>query len=237
MDDFFAAMAPFLAGQTGAADVERTLGPSRSGTKRLGLYRTLVSRQYDDVLGSLFPAVRRASETHRRGLWQTLTTGYARAHPPTHWEPNRFGAHFADYLAAERERDPDSPAWLEELADFSYTRYCASVAPEPADGVGLGARVHLRRYDHDVPTYAREAQEEASGGDACRDRPEPTPVTLLIAWSHTRHRVIEIAPSLATLAALGKRVGDERAMQRHDAPSEAAVADAELQLIAHGILR
>lgn len=230
MERFFGVMSGFLAGDSTAADVERTLGPSASGTARLALYQELVTRQRRDVLDALFPAVSRACREIRAGLWDELTSAFTRQHPPTHWEPNRFGAAFSDFLADRREADASLPAYLEELADYAFVRFAVSVAVEPSDGVGLDASLFVRRYEHDVVALTRAV--DSAGATAST----AAPCTLIVAWSHTSHAVIELSPSLAILAAIGRRLGDARAQERPDAPAEADVDAADRELVVRGVL-
>jgi hypothetical protein len=233
MEAFFSAMNAFLAGDSNAADVERALGPSASGTARLALYQTFVKRQREDVLDSLFPAVKHACHAVRANLWSEATTTFTRAHPPSDWEPNRFGKSFADFWSRRAAADPSIPSYLEELADYAYIRYAASVAIEPSDGVGLDSSLYVRRYDHDVVAFTRAITDDVRPAPKA---PSAVPRTLIVAWSRTTHTLTELHPSLAVMAAIGRRLGDDSAKGREDAPSESDVDAAERELIARGVL-
>jgi hypothetical protein len=226
---FFATMGPFLRGDLTAHAVEEQLGPSPSGTKRLALYRDLVRGQEEDLFDSLFPAVRRACEAHGKGTWRTLTERFARENPPFHWEPNRAACTFAAFLGKNQEALALPPC-LEELADYAYIRFAASVAPDPADGVGLESSLFIRHYDYDVVSFT-SGVEPGPGGE-----PALAPAALVVAWSRVSHRVVEIRPSLAALAAIGRRLGDERVLRRADAPSLAEVEDADADMVSRGVL-
>lgn len=232
MDAFFRAMGPFLLGQASVEEVAEAIGCSPSGNVRLALYQTLVARQKRDTLDSLFPAVARACDIVDPALWGDVTREFTVAYPPTHWEPNRFGDAFADFLAEARKKTPKLPAVAEELADYAYIRFAASVGKTPDDGVGLDGVLFVRHYESDVVGFTRSVGE----GRRFSELPAPLPTTLLVAWSRTERRVVELQPSMAALAAVGRRIGDDRAMLRPDPPSAAEVDEAEQDLILRGVL-
>ena len=234
LDTFFAVMGGFLDGETSAEDVERALGPSPSGTARLALYAKLVGRQRRDVLDSLFPAVRHACASVRQGLWDELTRAFVRAHPPRHWEPNRLGEPMAEFLARQHQGDSSIPGYLEELADYAYIRFAVATATPAADGVGLDRTLFVRRYEHDVVAFTRAVKGTTSA--EWPSSPAASACTLIVAWSTTALGVIELHPSLATLAAIGRRLGDDRAALRADAPSENEVDRADHDLVVRGVL-
>jgi hypothetical protein len=232
---FYAVMGSFLDGDRSAAQVAEALGPSPSGLARLALYGELVRRQRQDVLDTLFSAVDAACRCLDAGLWGEFTRTYLRVHPPTHPDPSRWGEHMAGFLAKSRATDPTLPLYLEELADYAYVRFAASVAPAPCDGVGLETALFVRRYAHDVAGFTRAVEAAHAEGDAAPPAPRPVDLTILVGWSRVSQRLLELHPSLAALVALGRRVG-EPFLPREGGPTEADVDAADRHLVSLGLL-
>lgn len=214
---FFAEMEQLLlTGARSATEVEDALGPSPSGTRRLALYRTLVARQRREVLTSFYSLVEDAARAvNLIADWNGLVDEYLRTHVPTHWEPNHFCEGFVEYLGAHA----GLPPYLEELADYSWIRFKASIAEPSGNDVGMNRSLFVRRYAHDVLAFASEEQE------AGRRTVPPRQVasTLLVFWSRTQHRVLVMRPSQDMLVAIKRR---------HDGEAfESDKADAELVAI------
>jgi hypothetical protein len=238
---FFDEMRPFLAGQRSGEDALAVLGPSPSGAARFGLYATLVARQRRDLLDRLYPAVQQYAELVRPGLWPELRAAYALAHPPTHWEPNRFGEGLSGFLTERREAlagDPSNaklPSYLEEIADFLFLRYQCGVTPIPADPAesGFNQWLFLRSYEHDVLTLVRAKEPALPQGP-----PSPTPFPVLVCWSHTTHGVFVTRPSMAVMVVLGQRLGQiAESAPLPPGLTAAVLAEAREQLLTWGVLR
>lgn len=186
LDVFFAEMAELLAGRRSPAECEAVLGPSPSGTARLGIYATLVDRQQQAALEALYRATLVAARSWDREACAELCAGYLRAAPPSHWAPAVVAAPFSDYLEPH-----GAPTDVVELADFARTRYEVLSAPAGDRGADLA----VRHYTHAVRefTFAVEHEHRASG------RPDAVAST----WLFGRHRdtadLVLITPSLATL--------------------------------------
>lgn len=226
---FFEAMDALLSGREGACFVEARIGPSPSGTARLGFYAELVRRQRAQLLDALFPGVARAANAHRRGLWGALADGYTSAHPPRHWEPNAFGAHLADYLEALALREAAVPRYLAEIADLEYLEWLVTVAPRTSE-VPLGDEtMHVRRYEHDVVAYL----EHAFVGCGPARPPREAPTTIVVCRTRTTDERFLLRVSAAALAAIARRAGE---VVPAGAPPEAWIDAAERELVGWGVL-
>ena len=162
LERFFEHMVPFLEGRTNTGQLTDVLGPSASGLKRLTFYRTLICRDTAWILGGLFPATRAACDLHQAGLWDDLVARYSREHYPVHWDPNPFGAQFAEYIEALAESGEPIPSYLYETADYEWISYATGVAPDlsPADAedIGLDRTLFVRHYAHNIPQFACRAE-------------------------------------------------------------------------------
>jgi hypothetical protein len=147
LPEFFALVEPLLSGKLDATAFETRLGPSASGGTRLSEYRERVWQALHHSMESLFPATRRAAAATRHGLWSTLIKRFESTHPPMHWDPNRCGRSFPDFLAtlASSGCVPDH---LPEVADYEWARFIVS-----SGDAGAGACL-LRDYRYDVVAYA-----------------------------------------------------------------------------------
>ncbi len=103
LQHFFDEIVPFLRGEIDEAELEKRLGPSASGSRRLAFYRVLMQRDVALILRQLFPATRALISRVKPGLWVSWVEEYTRAHPAHHYEPNQFGAHFPDFVSERRE--------------------------------------------------------------------------------------------------------------------------------------
>ena len=195
LERFFAEMAELLAGRRTAAQVEAVLGPSPSGTPRLGAYATLVDRQLHGVIDSFFRAATVAATSWDRPRFAELRRDYWRTHPPSTWSPIAAVVPFADYLAAHA-----APVDVIELADLARTRHQVLEAP-PSDGIHGLAVGHYTHAVHDF-TVAVERGEVSAG------RPAAVPSTLLLGRHRETASLVVITPSLASLVAL--QVIDDR---------------------------
>ncbi len=142
---FFEAMLPFLMGEVQVDRVELLLGPSPSGTTRLGFYQELTRRDRVVILQRLYPATRTLAERLRPGLFAELVRTHLSRHRSTHWEPNRFGEPFPEFVSESCVDTTER--MLGELADYEWIKFTA--------GVELGTPIYFRTYDHDVVRYAR----------------------------------------------------------------------------------
>jgi hypothetical protein len=234
LDGFFAALGPFLAGQSTAADVEARLGASPSGSRRLALYQKLVARQRALLLSSLFPGVRSLAQQLDAGLWEELVDAFSAEHPPTHWDPNRFGEPFGDFIAARREKGAKLPAYLEELADYYWVEYHVMVAPRPTpdDGVGLDHTLCVRHYTHDVRGFALAfSRGESPPPPEARSQP------LVLCRSRTTEQLFVLHATAAAFAVLGRRTGPDPLAGRVLPGLDPATLQAvERELVAWGVL-
>lgn len=227
---FFNAFAPMLELKANAEDVEQTLGPSPSGTKRLGFYGVLARRNRFIALRQVCPALRYATLALGPKIWEELVTRYALAHPPDHPDPNRFAARLSDFIAAERLAGQAYPVYLEELADFELTEWTVGVVDfEPTiDDPGLDRTIHVRHYAHDIPAFVRQFREGAAP-----HAPTDEPHAVIIYRDVSSQWARSFFPTPLGLAALAQRAGRTLAIPDAMLP---AVQAAEAELERHGIL-
>ncbi len=211
-------------------DVERELGASPSGTKRLGFYGVLARRNRFIALRQLCPAARQAALALTPPAWEGLVLRYTAQHQPSHPDPNRFAEQLSDFIAAEREGGRPLPVYLEEIVDFEFTEWLVGVLdfePTLADP-GLDRTVHVRHYSHDIAAFVADFR----AGTA---KPAPTPQdrAVLIYRDVRTQWARSFFPTPLGLAALARRAGRNLAI-----PDEMAAAldDAERELERHGIL-
>lgn len=231
LEAFFDAMGPMLRGQASPREVETQLATeSPSGTANLGFYATLAERNHFKILRDLFGPIRTLALRLDPALWPALVRDYTRKHPATHWDPNRFGALFSDYLAQRREADPAFPAVFEELADYFYTRYRVFSCPDDV-GDGFDQRLFVRQYTHAVPDVP-----DALASDPDLQRFEPSPTLVLIYRPLHETDVRLFHPTVVGLAALARRRGLESMPPVFEALSPQAIDNAESELVRHGVL-
>jgi hypothetical protein len=219
---FFTEMAELLAGRRTAAQCEEVLGPSASGTARLGVYRTLVDRQQRGALASLYRAALVAADTWDPRRSEVLRSGYLSAFPPSHWSPSTVAAPFADYLTAN-----GAPDDVIELADFARTRLEVLRAPPTPDLAGLA----VRHYTHAVHVFTQQVEREG----LTSGRPRPDPSTLILGRHRETADFVQVSPTLAMLVAL--QLAEAGAWSPTLPPVERSdVRDAAALLFEHGVL-
>lgn len=201
LERFFDAMAPMLEGQAPAQSVVDALGPSPSGNENLGFYGTLVERNHFKILADVFPLVRGLFFRELPGRWADLVRSYREAHPADHWDPNRFGAHFSDYLRGLREGGEALHPIYEELADLSYIRQRAFSGNESEPDAYEG-RVFVRQYSYPVSDYFSTLTDDP-------DAPLPEArQQVVFVYRHARDATLHhFLPTLAGLGALARRQG------------------------------
>jgi hypothetical protein len=191
---FHSVMAPFLRGESTAADVERLLGPSPSGTARLALYPLLVRRQATGLVDHFFRALAAALELDTPGAFARLRDAYLVAHPPKSWEPNENLRAFPAFVTAWH----GAPSWAREMADYAWARFVAMHADRVPGDVGLERAVFVRHYTHDVSAASR-ANESTTGASRT---PRLAPETLVFARHAAEGNLVTLTPSVAALFAL-----------------------------------
>ena len=217
---FFAALGLYLEGRSSLASVEAELGPSPSGSVRMEFYRRLMVANRRRILKHVFPTLAAIfAEPERAGLmelpsWSDLSESFARAHPPSSWDPNDFGRHLPAWLAAS-----PLPEALSHIADWSWRLLAAARAPDPG-GPGLHPSVSAVAYPFDLPAWVArfERREPVRSLAAIADpgvlvvvfrdpetlRPKylrPTPVELLALGSTAGERFDDaVDPSALNLA-------------------------------------
>jgi len=210
LESFFSAMGAFVEGA----------GAAPSSDPDVLRYRTLVARQRRQVLDALFPVTAAAAAHARANLWDEITLAFEAMRPPTHWDPNRYGAPLAEWLGSQSALA--IPPYVIELADFEWIRYAVSVAARR----GLDHSIFVRHYRFDLPNTMARATPFAT--------PVARPTTLIVGWSKS---LVVVRASLAALVVLGRHAGRDP-MQGRAIPGvdDAALADARRALARFGLL-
>lgn len=194
---FFAEMQPMLLGRVSAADVQRRLGPSPSGTAALQFYAVLVARNVDKILREICPTLFVLAT--RAGVWRDIVDAHVRAHPPAGGDPNRFADALPELLQELARRRADVPPLFAELADYHVVHVRAHHAVD-GDDDGFERRLFVRQYAHPVAEIV-----DALSRDPNAAVPAPHPA-LVVVFRHARTlRVRRLVPSAAGLAALARR--------------------------------
>ena len=227
---FFQAFAPLLELTGDVAAVERALGGSPSGSRRMGFYGVLARRTRLLSLGELCPAFRYATQKLGERAWLELALRYAELHPPRHADPNRFAEGFSEFIASERERGLPLPSYFEELAEYEFTLWEVGITdfqPTFAD-VGLDRTIRVRQYSCNVANFVSEFHAGRSPAP-----PAPGPVVLLVYQDTRSGFPRTFFPTAAGLAALARRAGRSLPSAQLDAQMLSA---AEQELVEHGVL-
>ncbi len=132
---FFSAVVPFLRGEQPVEQLCRELGAGKSGPARLQYYRTLMTRNVNLILSSLYPTVRRLCELQSETLFFELAAEYDRDHPAAHFEPNQFGRHFAEFLQG-RSGEFGLPPFYEDVADYEWCLYAIGISTTFVEPLG-----------------------------------------------------------------------------------------------------
>ena len=162
--EFYAQIAPFLLGEISHEAVVPALwgkNPPKIEAARLRIYGRFCFNHRAETLDGVFSSCRAAVVA---GLgeraWTQLIEDYFRAHPMHHFELNRNGEHFADFLARDSAQPPRWPPYLAALADFEWWEWQAISAPDdPGDAepdagpLRLGSTVELRPYAFDLISW------------------------------------------------------------------------------------
>lgn len=223
LPEFFAAVVPMLRGDIDVAQFEARMGPSRSGAKRVGFYRTLMQRNVRLLLAALYPQTRRAALGEAPALWSELVDRFDASHPASSWNVNEYGRPFPDFLG-ELARAGELPAYLEEVADYEWICFAVGVEPdENVRGLGLDRTLYVREYDHDIPTFVKKEEP---------GRPRPGSSVVMVYRSPEDKRARFLRPTPLELCVLARRQGSEPP----DTLSRDALAAAEQKLVALGVI-
>jgi hypothetical protein len=187
LDDFFAAIAPYLEGKQGHDEAARKLFGEQDSAdaQRLALYGRFCRGHRFNALASTFSETRAALIRHAgEEIWDGLVEAYFRAHPMHHVELNENGSDLPAYLTAQASSRA-LPAWLPELADLEWWSFRTRVAPDdsrdanPDEGpLRLAATVELRPYAHDLASWLSLINDDEADPDDL-PVPEARPVVVL----------------------------------------------------------
>jgi Putative DNA-binding domain len=196
---FFEEFIPYVMGERSYRDLEARLGPSPSGQLGMRVYSGVVLKNLKVALDAMYPAVKRAAEAARPGLWTQVAASFLAAHPPRHADPNKCGEPLADFLAQRRAAGDSLPVFLEELADYESIRFRTVTARSS----GPERTVFVRHYSHAVSAYAAPDAEKTPSGI-----PVAAPVTLVVYRSTVSLKARVLTPSKAQLLALARHWGE-----------------------------
>lgn len=185
LDAFLKQMAALLDGRASAAEVERALGKSASGTARLSLYPRLVARQQRAAIDAFQQAAKVACDALAPGRFAPLRDAFLRHHPPASWAPARANAHFGRFLAEGK-----APGAVVELADYAWARY-EVLHQDPA-------AFAVRHYTHRVRDFAHQVEHE----HLRKGTPAVGEQTLLLGRTFDTADLVVLTPSLAALVAV-----------------------------------
>lgn len=157
LDGFFAAVVPYLRGETTVDRFFATLGPSTSPRERVEIYPWLVRGDLERIIDDVFPTLRAACEQSRPDLYAELKRRYADRRPPSHFELYRWGEGLADFVCAIAGAE-GLPSYLEEIADFHYTRYRILTADVEPSEQRLDLTLHVRQYAFETPDFVAAAE-------------------------------------------------------------------------------
>src|SRR5690606_22944825 len=90
--------------------------------ERLAIYGRFARGAVQDALDALFPACRASLP---RGRWAALARAWHARRPATHWELDRVGRGFADFLSEAA----DLPPWLPALAHLEWAKVVVYTSP------------------------------------------------------------------------------------------------------------
>lgn len=157
---FFDAVTPFLLGERDAGDFEAACGSSPSGRSRLEVYPRFVYGNKLGVMGKLYPLVRAQVGDEE---WTRLIREYVSEHVSQHWEINRVGARFPEWLAARCGAAGALPSHLPDLAAYEWLEfltYTHAAEDRPVfDGDGVPAvnpTADARELAYDIAAWVNE---------------------------------------------------------------------------------
>jgi len=157
LHEFFEAVVPYLRGESTVDAFVARAGASPSGRARTELYPWLVRGDLERIIDDLFPAFRVGCDLARPGLYASLRRRYLERHPPRHFELYRWGETFADFVG-EVARADLLPGYLEEIADFHFTRYRILTADVPAAEQRFESTLFVRQYAFETPAFVIAAE-------------------------------------------------------------------------------
>jgi uncharacterized protein len=110
-------------------DPENVAVPSGIDERRMAVYRQLFFNNLRNLLGNMFPVLRKLHDDAR---WGKLIRGFMRSHRARTPYFLQLPREFLDYLENEHEHDGDYP-FLVELARYEYLELEVSIEPESDD--------------------------------------------------------------------------------------------------------
>ena len=228
--DFFAAMRPFLLGETSVTALEASLGHSPTGSDGLAFYATFLRRHERLLLQRQFKAAYHLIDRFSDLDWPSLVHDFIRAHPPSSWSMYRTGEPFSAWLLAQIEAGVQVPAAAPYLVDFAWTRWLARNAPR--DAPLMEGQVFVRQYPVDVVVLNRSLCDTE---DPPQDAPGPK--TLVIFRHLQSGDVFHFTPSLATLAVLDSASGTPSVDWPAQGVTPAMQQSERDQLVQRGVLQ
>jgi len=232
--DLLATMGPYLLGQASNPQVlQSLLGEQASAQdgKRLQIYGDFCRQHRLDAVDHVFSYCR-STVVANAGLaaWEELVERYFHAHPMHHFELNRNGRHFPEFLTQYSLGSlGDALPFLPELADLEWWEWQTySVFDDPRDEAAdtgelrVASTVELRPYAYDLLAWI---DERAAHGFAS----PPVPVSCLVLFWRDRdldlRRTTPSSLELMLLKAVIERIPlDDAFMHRVGISAEAIQA-------------
>jgi len=234
LDEFFAAALPYVQGKLAPEAMVDKLGPSATGTKRLGIYPWILKWDNRGILNRIFTAARTATERYKLGLWDRWMDEYQEMYPPKEWRITKYGQHLFDYVRRQREeRDCEQPYCLEELVDVAYTRAEAMNAVPSASGDNeIDSTIFVRQYTHESPQFVQALNDNPD-----TPSPERNQTVVIIYRSLHTLRPRFFYPNMGALLALARRTNTAPELrQQFSSVTDDMIEQGEALLIEHGVV-
>ena len=192
-------------------DPENVAVPAGIDERRMAVYRQLFFNNLRNLLGNMFPVLRKLHDDAR---WGKLIRGFMRSHRARTPYFLQLPREFLDYLENEHEHDGDYP-FLVELARYEYAELEVSIEPKTDDPATVAPDGDLIAG---VPLLTVASRVEAWRWPVHRisasyipELPLDLPVFLAVfRGQDDRVRFLEMNPVTAQLALL---IGDNAAGQ------------------------
>jgi len=137
--------------------------PSDVEDRRMQIYRDLLYRNVEGLLAGGFPVLRKISSDE---YWHSLVRGYFRDHASRTPLYPMLSREFLQYLQTDRERAPEDPPYLQELAHYEWVEQEASFDPREISLAGVD-----------------------SDGDLIAGAPVLNPLARLLSYRYPVHRI------------------------------------------------
>ena len=115
-------------------DPENVAAPGGIEDRRMAIYRKLFFNNLNNLLGTMFPVLRKI---HSDKKWRRMIRLFMQQHQAETPYFLQLPEEFLLFLQNEFEPDPDDFAFLQELAHYEYAELALSVSTEENDVTGV----------------------------------------------------------------------------------------------------